>query len=107
MREHRRFIGEIEPIDTIAGHIPGAVNQPYTENLDDAGRFLEPEVLRAKYEALLAGAAPERTIVHCGSGVTACHTLLAFAHAGLAMPRLYVGSWSEWSRRGLPIATGE
>lgn len=107
VREHRRFIGEMEPIDTIAGHIPGAVNLPYSENLDEEGRYLGPNALRAKYEAVLAGAAPEDVIVHCGSGVTACHTLLGFAHAGLAMPRLYVGSWSEWSRRGLPIATGE
>ena len=107
VREHRRFTGEIEPIDSIAGHIPGAVNLPFTDNLDEAGHFLEPDVLRARYEAVLAGAAPDEAIVHCGSGVTACHTLLGFAHAGLAMPRLYVGSWSEWSRRGLSIATGE
>jgi thiosulfate/3-mercaptopyruvate sulfurtransferase len=107
VREHRRFLGEIEPIDTIAGHIPGAVNLPYTENLDDAGRFLSADVLRAQYAAALEGAAPEDVIVHCGSGVTACHTLLAFEHAGLPVPRLYVGSWSEWSRRGLPVGTGE
>jgi thiosulfate/3-mercaptopyruvate sulfurtransferase len=107
VREHRRFTGEAEPIDTIAGHIPGALNLPFADNLDEAGRFLPPGVLRAKYSAALEGAAPEDVIVHCGSGVTACHTLLGFEHAGLPMPRLYVGSWSEWSRRGLPVGTGE
>ena len=107
VREPRRYRGEVEPFDLVTGHIPGAVNLPFIENLDEFGRFLEPAVLRAAYEKVLAGRPPESAIVHCGSGVTACHTLLGFDLAGLAMPRLYVGSWSEWSGRGLPIATGE
>lgn len=104
VREARRYRGEIEPIDAVAGHIPGALNVPFADNLNAAGYFLPPDVLRRKYQPLLAAAAG--AIVHCGSGVTACHTLLALAHAGLPLPRLYVGSWSEWSRSGRPVATG-
>lgn len=103
VREARRYRGEVEPIDAVAGHIPGALNVPFAENLDATGHFLPPEALRRKYQPLLASAA--EAIVHCGSGVTACHTLLALAHAGLPLPRLYVGSWSEWSRSGRPVAT--
>ena len=98
VREPARYRGKVEPIDLVAGHIPGAINIPFAENLDAEGRFLSGAELRAKYEAAVAGRRPEDVIVHCGSGVTACHTLLGFAHAGLAVPRLYVGSWSEWSR---------
>lgn len=93
-----RFRGEREPIDPIAGHIPGAQNVFFEENLDESGRFLPPGALRAKYVALLGELRPEQLAVHCGSGVTACHTLLALARAGLDGAALYVGSWSEWCR---------
>ncbi len=98
VRDADRFAGLTEPIDLIAGHIPNAINIPFTSNLDENGLFLEPEVLKAKYKKGLAGKASENVIVHCGSGVTACHMLLAMDYAGLAIPKLYVGSWSEWSR---------
>lgn len=105
VRSHERYDGLTEPIDLIAGHIPGAINVPFTSNLDDKGLFLSPAALKARYEKILEGVKPENVIVHCGSGVTACHTLLAIAHAGLEMPRLYVGSWSEWSRCNKPMVT--
>ncbi|SER74796.1 sulfurtransferase [Pedobacter rhizosphaerae] len=98
VRDANRFAGLTEPIDLIAGHIPGATNIPFTENLDATGAFLAPELLKAKYTQSLAGIEPENIIVHCGSGITACHTLLALDYAGLPIPKLYVGSWSEWSR---------
>lgn len=98
VRDANRYAGLTEPIDLIAGHIPGATNIPYTENLDADGRFLSPEVLKEKYTSALAGVEPENIIIHCGSGITACHTLLAIDYAGLPIPKLYVGSWSEWSR---------
>ena len=98
VRDANRYAGLTEPIDLIAGHIPGAINIPFTENLDENGLFLSPEVLKEKYEKALKGLKPENVIVHCGSGVTACHMLLAMNYAGLAIPKLYVGSWSEWSR---------
>ena len=98
VRDANRYAGLTEPIDLIAGHIPGATNIPFTENLDADGRFLSPEVLETKYLKVLEGVEPGQVIVHCGSGITACHTLLAINYAGLPMPKLYVGSWSEWSR---------
>ena len=98
VRDANRFAGLTEPIDTIAGHIPGARNIPYTENLDPGGRFLSPAILKEKYEGALGSIQPENVIVHCGSGITACHTLLAMDYAGLPIAKLYVGSWSEWSR---------
>ncbi|WP_421946016.1 sulfurtransferase [Pedobacter sp.] len=98
VRDANRFNGLTEPIDTIAGHIPGAINIPFTENLDEEGRFLAPEVLNKKYTSALSSVTAENVIVHCGSGITACHTLLAMDYAGLTIPKLYVGSWSEWSR---------
>lgn len=98
VRDAYRYRGESEPIDLVAGHIPGAINIPFSENLDENGLFLSPEVLKEKYSQLL-GNKPENLIIHCGSGVTACHTILALAHAGFKIPNLYVGSWSEWSRR--------
>ena len=76
-----------------------------TENLDANGLFLSPEELRIKYENIFGNIKRKNTIVHCGSGVTACHTLLAIAYAELEIPKLYVGSWSEWSRNNKPIAT--
>jgi thiosulfate/3-mercaptopyruvate sulfurtransferase len=105
VRENERYRGEKEPIDLVAGHIPGAVNIPFASNLDPKGLFLSPTELKAKYEKALEGKSAENVIVHCGSGVTACHTLLAMAHAGMEIPKLYVGSWSEWSRNGREIAT--
>ncbi|TCC94280.1 sulfurtransferase [Pedobacter frigiditerrae] len=98
VRDANRFAGLTEPIDLIAGHIPGALNIPFTGNLDENGLFLSPEVLREKYVTALADVKHEKVIVHCGSGVTACHMLLAMDYAGLEIPKLYVGSWSEWSR---------
>ena len=94
-RAPERFRGEVEPIDPVAGHIPGAVNLPFADNLKDA-RFRSPAELRERFARALDGTAPEEAVVYCGSGVTACHDVLAFAHAGLALPRLYAGSWSEW-----------
>jgi len=98
VRDANRFAGLTEPIDLIAGHIPGAINIPFTESLGADGRFLNPEVLKEKYTTALSTVKPENVIVHCGSGITACHTLLAMDYAGLPIPKLYVGSWSEWSR---------
>jgi len=94
-RAPERFRGEVEPIDPVAGHIPGALNLPFAENLR-GGRFLEPAELRQRLAVALDGTPPERAVVYCGSGVTACHDVLAFARAGLPLPRLYAGSWSEW-----------
>lgn len=105
VREAGRFNGEFEPIDLIAGHIPNAVNISFSSNLDRDGFFLPPSELREKYEKALNNRKPEQVIVHCGSGVTACHTLLAMAYAGMEIPKLYVGSWSEWSRNGRPMIT--
>ena len=94
-RAPERFRGDVEPLDAIAGHIPGAVNLPFAENLKD-GRFRSPAELRERFAVALDGASPDEAVVYCGSGVTACHDVLAFAHAGLPLPRLYAGSWSEW-----------
>ncbi|HTE02400.1 MAG TPA: sulfurtransferase [Mucilaginibacter sp.] len=107
VREAYRYLGQSEPIDLVAGHIPGAVNLPYTFNLDASGKYLSPGELKKAYEQSLGDVKPEDVIVHCGSGVTACHTLLGMEYAGITGPKLYVGSWSEWSRRDLPIATAE
>ncbi len=106
VRSGERFRGDAEPFDPIAGHIPGARNVPFAENLGKDGRFKPPRELRALYEGLLAGRAPTQLIVHCGSGVTACHTLLALDLAGLPGAALYVGSWSEWCRSERPQAKG-
>lgn len=106
-RAPERFRGEVEPIDPVAGHIPGAINAPCADNLDAKGRFLPADQLRKRYLALLDGRNPAEAIAMCGSGVTACHTLLAMEHAGLSGARLYAGSWSEWIRDpGRPVATG-
>jgi thiosulfate/3-mercaptopyruvate sulfurtransferase len=95
-RARERYRGEIEPIDPVAGHIPGAINRPNTENLGADGIFKPGALLRAEFDALLAGEAPAAIVHQCGSGVTACHNLLAMAVAGLPGSRLYPGSWSEW-----------
>ena len=107
VRETPRYLGQTEPLDLIAGHIPGAVNLPYVLNLDASGKFLPADILRSMYLDTIGDVAQEDVIVHCGSGVTACHTLLGMAYAGITEPKLYVGSWSEWSRRDLPMATSE
>lgn len=105
-RAPERFRGEVEPLDAVAGHIPGARNLPFAENLR-ASRFRPAHELKRHFEAALDGHAPGDAIVYCGSGVTACHQVLAFAHAGLAFPRLYAGSWSEWiTDPTRPIAKG-
>ncbi len=102
VRAASRFRGEHEPIDPVAGHVPGAVNLPCSDNLGPDGYFLDGDALRARY-----GDLPSDAIVHCGSGVTACHTLLALAAAGLGTRDLWVGSFSQWCRRDRPIATTE
>ncbi len=91
-----RFRGESEPIDPVAGHVPGAVNRPYVDNLDGEGRLLPAEALRDGFQRLMAGRETGQVAVMCGSGVTACHHLLAMAHAGLPGAKLYTGSWSGW-----------
>lgn len=97
-RDPARFAGEVEPIDPVAGHVPGAHNRPFNFSLDDRGRFLELEDLRADFADRLEQHGPERVVHMCGSGVTACHNLFAMELAGLAGSRLYAGSWSEWIR---------
>lgn len=106
VREAFRYRGESEPIDPVAGHIPGAVNIPYVDNLQANGRFRPPEELTNLYKDIFIDRDAQDIAVHCGSGVTACHTLLAIEAAGLSTPRLYVGSWSEWCRNDAPIAKG-
>lgn len=105
VRDKNRFDGLTEPLDLIAGHIPGAINIPFSENLDQNGFYQSAEVLAQKYAEITGDKNPENIIVHCGSGVTACHTLLAMDYAGLPIPKLYVGSWSEWSRNDRELAT--
>jgi thiosulfate/3-mercaptopyruvate sulfurtransferase len=96
-RAGERFRGEVEPLDKAAGHIPGARNRFFKDNLGADGRFKSAAVLRAEWLPLLAGHAATEVVQQCGSGVTACHNLLAVAHAGLGDSVLYAGSWSEWS----------
>lgn len=103
VREPQRYRGETEPIDLVAGHIPGATNIPFTTNLDANGFFLSTEELKEIYQKTFENTNPENRVVHCGSGITACHTLLAMAVADLPIPKLYVGSWSEWSRNSREI----
>lgn len=105
-REPERFRGEVEPMDTVAGHVPGAINVPFKGNLDAKGRYREAEELRERFAAVANS--PESAVYMCGSGVTACVNLLATEHAGLGGGKLYAGSWSEWIRdpkRG--VATGD
>jgi len=103
-RDPSRFAGEPHPLDPVAGHIPGARNRFFRDNLDAGGRFRDSASLAAEFSALLDGAP---AIVQCGSGVTACHNALAMAVAGLRAPRLYPGSWSEWiADPARPVATG-
>ena len=103
-RAVERYRGETEPIDPKAGHVPGAVSSPFTENVGPDGRLESPEVLRSRYKRL---GADKGAVFYCGSGVNATQHLLAMAVAGLPNARLYAGSWSDWSNRDLPVATGE
>ncbi len=106
-RAAERYRGESESIDRVAGHIPGAGNFFFQQSLRADGTFLPADVLREKLTQLLAGHAPSSTVCYCGSGVTACHTLLTLEHAGLPGAKLYPGSWSEWSSDpSRPVATG-
>jgi thiosulfate/3-mercaptopyruvate sulfurtransferase len=106
-RNAPRFRGDVEPIDAVAGHIPGAVSAPFEENLSPDGTFLPPGELRRRFERLMKSVPTENVICYCGSGVTAAHNIVAIAHAGLGMPRLYPGSWSEWiTDSARPVATG-
>lgn len=97
-RAAERFRGDVEPIDAVAGHVPGAMNRPLQHNLAADGRFLPAAELRRQFTALLGPIVPQQVVHMCGSGVTACHNLLAMEHAGLGGTRLYAGSWSEWIR---------
>jgi thiosulfate/3-mercaptopyruvate sulfurtransferase len=107
-RAQERFSGEVENLDSKAGHIPGALNRPFGDNLDDEGRFLDPEILKAQFEVALGGFATDSVIHSCGSGITACHNLFAMELAGLGTTRLYPGSWSEWIRDpARPLETGQ
>jgi thiosulfate/3-mercaptopyruvate sulfurtransferase len=106
-RGAERFAGRNETIDPVAGHVPGARNHPFLSNLGSDGKFLEGALLRQRWQTVLGSLPPDAVIAMCGSGVTACHNLLALEHAGLPGGRLYAGSWSEWIRDpDRPVATG-
>jgi thiosulfate/3-mercaptopyruvate sulfurtransferase len=106
-RAPERFAGEVEPIDAVAGHVPGAINHPYSTNLAANGRFLKPDQLAERFDGSQRGANNDHTIVMCGSGVTACHLLLAMEVADEHGAKLYPGSWSEWIRDpSRPVAKG-
>lgn len=107
-RAEERFSGEVEPLDPVAGHVPGAVNLPWEDNLDLDGTFLPAEDLKELYGNIIGSHSPAEVIAMCGSGVTACHNLLAMEIAGISAARLYAGSWSEWiTDPERPVATGE
>lgn len=107
-RAEERFAGDIEPLDKVAGHVPGAINLPFEDNLDLGGGFLSPEELRELYRDATGSKPPSEIIHMCGSGVTACHNLLAMEVAGLGGAKLYPGSWSEWiTVESRPVALGE
>lgn len=107
-RAEERFRGEVELLDKVAGHIPGAISMPYEDNLDFTGEFMSDEALREHYQSVLGQASTEKVVHMCGSGVTACHSVLAMEHAGLSGAKLYVGSWSEWiTDPSRPVAKGE
>ncbi len=106
-REPARFAGESEPIDNAAGHIPGAINRFWKNNLSENGCFKENQTLRQEFEEIWGNTPAAESVFYCGSGVTACHNLLAAVHAGFDLPKLYAGSWSEWSSNTeKPVATG-
>jgi thiosulfate/3-mercaptopyruvate sulfurtransferase len=102
VRASERYRGATEPVDPKAGHIPGAINLPMTGSLDEADRFLDPEALRDRFCDV-----DGTPVIHCGSGVNACHTALAMVVAGMPIPDIYVGSFSEWARRDFPVVTGD
>lgn len=107
-RAPERFRGEVEPLDPVKGRIPGARNHPTASSLASDGRFLSPEQLRARFQSIVGGRPLESVISYCGSGVTACHNLLAMDVAGIHGARLYPGSWSEWCADGRrPVERGE
>ena len=95
-RSADRYRGENETFDPISGHIPGAFSTPFTENLNKDGNWKSKEELRKKYEKLLEGSPAQKAVSYCGSGITACHNILAMYHAGMGDSRLYAGSWSDW-----------
>jgi thiosulfate/3-mercaptopyruvate sulfurtransferase len=106
-RAGARYRGEVEPLDPVAGHIPGALNRPFTENFSEDGRFKSPEQLNAEWTQVLAGRPASSVVHHCGSGVTAVPNVIAMELAGFGPTALYAGSWSEWCRTpGLPCAKG-
>ena len=106
-RAGARYRGETEPLDPVAGHIPGALNRPFQENLQADGLFKPASVLKQEFSTLLGSVDPERVVHQCGSGISACHNLLAMEHAGLPGSRLYPGSWSEWcADPARPVAIG-
>ncbi len=105
-RSLERYRGQVEPIDPVAGHIPGAIPLPFADNIGPDGRFLPPDELKTRFESQLGEIPAERTIFYCGSGVTAVQNIVAMAHAGLGEARLYVGSWSKWiTDPSRPVAT--
>lgn len=107
-RAGERFRGEVEPIDPVAGHIPGALNRPNSSNLQADGRFKPVLALRAEFASLLGGRPADQVVHQCGSGITACHNLFAMELAGMNGSKLYPGSWSEWvSDPSRPVAVGE
>lgn len=106
-RAGARHRGEVEPLDPVAGHIPGALNRPFTENFTEDGRFKSASELKAEWDQVLAGRPASSVVHHCGSGVTAVPNIIAMELAGFGPTALYAGSWSEWSRTpGLPCAQG-
>ena len=106
-RDSSRYRGESEPIDKAAGHIPGAINRFWKKNIVDTGCFKDRHTLLKEFKQLFNEVLPEDSVFYCGSGVTACHNLLAVTHSGLSLPRLYAGSWSEWcATKGKPVAIG-
>ena len=103
-----RFRGEVEPIDAVAGHIPGAQCAAFTDNLDATGRWRNPQELRQRFQAYLGERSPDSLVAYCGSGITACHNLFALCLAGFDLAPLYAGSWSEWiTDPQRPVATGD
>jgi thiosulfate/3-mercaptopyruvate sulfurtransferase len=107
-RAAERYLGDVEPIDSVAGHIPGAKNSPWMDNLAKDGTFLPKEELRQRYVALLGEIPPDRAVFYCGSGVTSIHNLLAMEYTGVGEGRLYAGSWSEWiTDESRPVASSK